>query len=69
MDSHKKRLPQLAELELEAEEEFRSLVRAHLESKCQSVAEQQGCISPLKRSETGSLPVDDAEADDKRRQD
>lgn len=64
METTKKRLPQLAELELEALEEYRDLVRAHLEKKCQAIAEEQGRISPLNPTYIGSLPFEQPEAQD-----
>lgn len=65
MEINRSKLPQLAQLEREAEEELRELVREHLERKCQKVADLQGRFSPLKRAADGPVSpgVDHAQDD------
>lgn len=67
VETRSKKLPQLAELEREAEEELRELVRERLERRCQKVADEQGRISPLKRPQADSVSSEPDDTEDRSR--
>ncbi len=55
MDKQRRRLSPLAEVELEAVEAGREWTRRRIEKNLQSLADEQGEVSPPERAEAGSV--------------
>jgi len=64
MESNKRRLSPLAEVELDALEAGREWTRHRIEKKLQRLADKQGAISPPERSDASAQTADKASVDD-----